>query len=150
MATFRLSSPVFDDGGPIPEEYGYQQRNVNPPLELSGIPDGAVSVAIVMDDPDAVEPAGKIWDHWVVWNVPPTVETIPEGWASDSLTEGRNDFGERGYGGPNPPDGRHTYQFSAYALDTMLDLPPGSSKHNLEAAIEGHVLAEATLEGTSA
>lgn len=150
MSTFTLSSPAFEDGGPIPAEYGYRRRNVNPPLELHNVPDGTASIAIVMDDPDAVEPAGKIWDHWVVWNVPPAVEKIPADWSSSSIAEGRNDFGEIGYDGPNPPASRHTYRFVAYALDTMLDLPPGSSKHNLEAAIAGHVIAEATVEGTYA
>ncbi|WP_136687712.1 YbhB/YbcL family Raf kinase inhibitor-like protein [Halorhabdus amylolytica] len=147
MSSFTIRSPAFDDGAPIPEEYGYTERNVNPPLSLAGVPDDTESLAVVMDDPDALEPAGKIWDHWVVWNVPPDVTTIPEEYdVADG--EGRNDFGERGYGGPNPPDGRHTYRFVAYALDTTLSLQPGATKDDLESAIEGHVLAEDMLEGT--
>ncbi|MFB6128601.1 MAG: YbhB/YbcL family Raf kinase inhibitor-like protein [Halorhabdus sp.] len=150
MAPLELTSPAFDDGEPIPREYGYTERNVNPPLVVEGVPEDAASIAIVMDDPDALEPAGKIWDHWVVWNVPPGMGTIPEDDDAATATEGRNDFGETGYGGPNPPDGRHTYRFVAYALDTTLSLGPGATKDDLETAVEGHVLAEATLEGTYA
>ncbi|CCQ33689.1 PEBP family protein [Halorhabdus tiamatea SARL4B] len=152
MVAFTLTSPAFDDGAPIPREYGYTERNVNPPLSVAGVPEDAASLAVVMDDPDALEPAGKIWDHWLVWNVPADVGTIPEGYdaTETEATEGRNDFGEPGYGGPNPPDGRHTYRFVAYALDTTLSLGPGTTKDDFEAATEGHVLDEATLEGTYA
>ena len=150
MALFTLTSPAFEDGAPIPEAYGYPRRDVNPPLSFSGIPEETESLALVMDDPDAFDKPGKAWDHWVVWNIPADVEEIPEDWSVSPATEGRNDAGVDSYGGPNPPDGRHAYRFVAYALDTTLDLPPGSSKHNLEAAIEGHVLGEATLEGTYA
>jgi len=150
MPSFTLTSPAFDDGAPIPEKDGYTEDNVNPPLSVTGVPEDAASLAIVMDDPDALEPAGKIWDHWLVWNVPADTGTIPEDYAAATATEGRNDFGETGYGGPNPPDGRHTYRFVAYALDTTLSLPPDATKEDLESAIEGHVLAEATLEGTYA
>lgn len=150
MVAFRLTSSAFDDGAPIPREYGYTERNVNPPLSLADVPEDAASLAVVMDDPDALEPAGKIWDHWLVWNVPADIGTIPEDYDAAGATEGRNDFGEPDYGGPNPPDGRHTYRFVAYALDTTLSLGPGATKDDLEAAIEGHVLAEATLVGTYA
>lgn len=150
MAMFSLSSPAFEDGASIPERYGYTEANVNPPLEFEAMPAETASLAIVIDDPDAREPAGKIWDHWVVWNVPPDVTTLSEDYDARTAGEGRNDFGERGYGGPNPPDGRHTYRFIAYALDTTLDIPAGSTKVELEAAIEGHVLAQDTLEGTYA
>jgi hypothetical protein len=146
----QLSSPAFDDGDPIPRQYGYEEDNVNPPLTVSGVPDDAVTVALVMDDPDAVEPAGKVWDHWVVWNLDPTVSEIPEDWSAASGVEGRTDYGESDYGGPNPPDGRHTYRFRLYALDTGLDLDAGATKDDLEAAMEGHVLATAQLEGTYA
>ncbi|MFB6123165.1 MAG: YbhB/YbcL family Raf kinase inhibitor-like protein [Haloferacaceae archaeon] len=148
----QLSSPAFDDGYPIPREYGYTEENANPPLEISGVPEGAASLVLVMDDPDAVEPAGKIWDHWLVWNVDPTRKKIPEDWntATASATEGKNDYGEPGYGGPNPPDGEHTYRFRLYALDAELDVPAGADKDRLELAMEDHVLDEATLEGTYA
>jgi Raf kinase inhibitor-like YbhB/YbcL family protein len=145
-----LSSPAFRDGDPIPEQYGYTEANVNPPLELSDVPEGAQALALVVDDPDAVEPAGKIWDHWVVWNVDPDIGEIPEGWDVTGAVEGRNDYGENAYGGPNPPDRRHTYRFRAYALDSELSLATGATKAELEDAMDGHVLAEATLEGTYA
>ncbi|WP_423751044.1 YbhB/YbcL family Raf kinase inhibitor-like protein [Salinirarus marinus] len=152
MAALQLSSPAFDDGNPIPREYGYTEENVNPPFDISGVPAGTESLVLVMDDPDAVEPAGKIWDHWLVWNVDPTRKRIPEGWntGTASATEGENDYGEPGYGGPNPPDGEHTYRFRLYALDTELDVPAGADKDRLELAMEDHVLDEATLEGTYA
>ncbi|MFB6161666.1 MAG: YbhB/YbcL family Raf kinase inhibitor-like protein [Haloferacaceae archaeon] len=147
-----LTSPAFDDGGPIPREYGYTERDVNPPLGVAGVPDDAASLALVMDDPDAVEPAGKVWDHWVVWNVPPDATEIPAGWspASVGASEGQNDYGEPGYGGPNPPDGEHTYRFELYALDADLDLPASADADDLRAAAEGHVLDEALLRGTYA
>lgn len=147
-----LSSPAFRDGDPIPVEYGYTERNVNPPLELSDVPEAAESLAIVVDDPDAVEPAGKVWIHWLVWNVNPTRKRIPEDWSTDTAaaTEGENDYGETGYGGPNPPDREHTYRFRMFALDDTLDVPEGASLDQLERAMEGHVVAEATYEGTYA
>lgn len=150
MARLSLSSPAFADGDRIPREYGYTRENVNPPLEIEGVPEDADGLALVMDDPDALGPAGKIWVHWVLWNVDPTTEVIPEGSTPPGATAGTNDFGETGYGGPNPPDGEHTYVFTLYALETGLDLAAGSTKADLEAAIEGRVLAETRLEGTYA
>jgi Raf kinase inhibitor-like YbhB/YbcL family protein len=143
-----LSSPASRDGDPIPGEYGHTESNANPPLETDGVPDGAESLALVVDDPDAVAPAGKVWDHWVVWNVDPDVDRIPEDWETDAAVEGRNDFGETGYGGPDPPDRRHTYHFSLSALDTTLGLAAGATKGDLENAMDGHLLAEAELRGT--
>jgi Raf kinase inhibitor-like YbhB/YbcL family protein len=151
MSELALSSPAFDDGERIPEQYGHDAADVSPPLTVSGVPDEAISLALVMDDPDAVEPAGKVWDHWVVWNVPPDAE-LPEGWdpEADGATEGTNDFGERGYGGPAPPDREHTYRVRLFALDTTLDLPASADKEDLKVAMSGHVIAEAKLEGTYA
>jgi hypothetical protein len=143
-----LESPAFDDGERIPEEYGYAKANVNPPLEIDGVPDDAASLALIVDDPDAREPAGKVWDHWVLWNVPPETTTIPEGWNPEDATEGTNDFGEHGYGGPNPPDGEHTYRFRLFALDAALELGSDTDADGLESAIEGHILARTRLEGT--
>lgn len=151
MGDLTLSSPAFDDGESIPEKHGYEAGNVSPPLSVSGVPAEAESLAIVVDDPDAIEPAGKVWDHWIVWNVPIDAE-IPEGWdpTDDGATEGTTDFGETGYGGPAPPDRKHTYRFRLYALDTTIDLPSSAGKDDLEDAVEGHVLDEAFLEGTYA
>ncbi|MFB6151324.1 MAG: YbhB/YbcL family Raf kinase inhibitor-like protein [Haloarculaceae archaeon] len=152
MADLILSSPAFDDGEPIPEQYGYTEDDVNPPLEISNVPSNAESLVLVVDDPDAREPAGKIWDHWVVWNIEPDIEAIPEDWdvgASDA-TEGRNDYGETGWGGPNPPDREHTYRFLLYALDTTLGLGHDATKDDLYDAAEGNVVGKAHLEGTYA
>ncbi|KYH25736.1 putative kinase inhibitor protein [Halalkalicoccus paucihalophilus] len=149
MAEFTLTSPEFRDDDPIPRKYGYEERNVNPPLRVENVPEEAESLALIVDDPDAEEPAGKVWDHWLVWNVDPGIGRIPEAWEPDAL-EGRNDFGEAGYGGPNPPDGEHTYEFTIYALDAELELPSSATKEDLIETMAGHVLAQSQLTGTYA
>jgi Raf kinase inhibitor-like YbhB/YbcL family protein len=146
--TLQLQSPAFEDGTRIPTQYGYTEANVNPPLEIGGVPDEAESLALVVDDPDAMEPAGKIWDHWVVWNIDPDRERIPEDWDPDDATEGRTDYGETSYGGPNPPDREHTYRFRLIALDITLALEPGATKDELESALRSHVIEDSVLEGT--
>lgn len=148
MTTLQLTSPAFANGDPIPDRFGYTAENVNPPLEIEGVPAETKSVALVMDDPDAVEPAGKVWDHWVVWNIDPTTSTIPEDWNVSGAVQGRNDYGEQGYGGPNPPDREHTYRFRLFALDQRLDTD--TTRDQLESAIDRHVIAETKLEGTYA
>ncbi|QLK26292.1 YbhB/YbcL family Raf kinase inhibitor-like protein [Natrinema zhouii] len=148
MGDLTLESPEFDHGDRIPEEYGYTKDNVNPPLEIDGVPDDADSLALIVDDPDAKEPAGKVWEHWLVWNIPPETTTISAGWSPDDATEGTNDFGETGYGGPNPPDREHTYRFKLFALDTTLELGPDAGADDLGSAIDGHVIERAQLEGT--
>ena len=152
MADLRVSSPAFDDGEAIPNKYGYTESNVNPPLAIQGAPDSAVSLVLVVDDPDAREPAGKIWDHWVVWNIDADTDQIPEEWdaSTDGAQEGQNDYGEVGWGGPNPPDREHTYRFLLYALDTTLDLDSNATKDDLYDAAEGNVVGKANIEGTYA
>jgi hypothetical protein len=150
MNSLSLTSPVFEDGGRVPDRYAYKAKNVNPPLRVENVPEEAESLALVVDDPDAKEATGKVFDHWVVWNIPPDVEDIGESWAVEDAEEGANGLGESGFLGFNPPDREHTYQFRLYALDTTLELEPGASKGELEAAMTGHVLAEAHLEGTFA
>ncbi len=145
-----LASPAFGDGEAIPERHGYTEADANPPLELSDVPDEAESLALVVDDPDAREPAGKVWDHWIVWNVDPDRTEIPEDWDTEDVVEGQNDYGEVGWGGPNPPDREHTYRFLAYALDDELDLQRGAKKDDLYDAAEGHLVEKAELEGTYA
>jgi Raf kinase inhibitor-like YbhB/YbcL family protein len=147
-----LSSPAFRDGNPIPAEHGYTERNVNPPLEIAAVPSGAVSLVLVVDDPDAVESAGNVWVHWLVWDVDPTRKRIPADWSTDTsaAVEGENDYGEIGYGGPNPPDGEHTYRFRLFALDDELGLDAGATRDDLERAMEGHVIESTTYEGTYA
>ncbi|MCJ7479250.1 MAG: YbhB/YbcL family Raf kinase inhibitor-like protein [Candidatus Nanohaloarchaeota archaeon QJJ-7] len=142
----KIISPAFDDGGTIPEKYGYTEQNVNPPLRISGVQEEAESLALVMDDPDAEPVAGKVWDHWVLYGIPPSVTSIEEGGSPG--TEGRTDYDELGYGGPNPPDGPHEYVFKLYALDTELGLDEGVTKEELEQVMDGHVLEQAVLKGT--
>ena len=143
-----LSSPAFEDGTPIPERYGSRAANVNPPLEIAGVPDDTVSLALLVDDSDAVEPAGRVWDHWLVWNTDPAHREIPENWDPPTARVGTTDDGEVGYSGPNPPDREHTYRFRLYPLEADLDLESGATKEELDSAMEGHVLEDARLEGT--
>jgi len=145
MGNLKLTSSAFEDGGEIPRECGYKNGNKVPPLTVSGIPEGTKSLALIMDDPDAMEPAGKVWVHWVAWNIEPTTTEL-----ENLTTEGMTDFGEVGYGGPAPPDKRHTYVFKLYALDSELDLPDKSTKADVEKAMEGHIVDQATLTGTYA
>ena len=145
MGNLQLTTPAFSDGDEIPRECGYKNGNEAPPLAINGIPEGTKSLTLIMDDPDAMGAVGKVWVHWIVWNIDPT--------ATESLqdaTEGMTDFGEVGYGGPAPPDKRHTYVFKLYALDCELDLPNESTKTDLEKAKEGHIIEQATLTGTYA
>jgi hypothetical protein len=148
MAPLQLTSSAFASGDPIPEQYGYSARNVNPPLSVDGVPDDAETLALVVDDPDAMEPAGKVWDHWVVWNIDPETTEIAEDSTPTGATQGQNSYGEADYGGPNPPDREHTYRFKLYALDTALALDAGMTKADLEQAMDGHVIDETVLEGT--
>lgn len=142
----KLTSPEFEQGEELPEKVGYMKENVNPELHISGVPEDAVSLILICDDPDAVEPAGKIWDHWIVYDIDPSTEKIESG--ESPGTEGTTDFRETGYNGPNPPDGRHMYVFTVYALDTELGLPNGASKEDVEDAMEDHVIEKAELKGS--
>jgi len=146
----QLTSTGFSDGGEIPLELGYKKQNEPPALSINGIPEGTKSLALIMDDPDAMDAVGKVWVHWVVWNIDPTKPFITGNPRESGFVEGMTDFGEVGYGGPAPPDKRHTYIFKLYALDSKLDLPEGSTKSELENAMEGHILEQATLTGTYA
>jgi Raf kinase inhibitor-like YbhB/YbcL family protein len=150
MASLRLTSPAFAEGGTIPDEHGYSANNTNPPLEIRDIPLEATTFALIVDDPDAREPAGKIWDHWVIWNIPADTTEIPVDWNAAGAIEGQNDFGETGWGGPKPPDGEHTYRFLLYALDTDLSLQPGARKDDVYDAVQGHVVEKSELSGTYA
>ncbi|MEF8813204.1 MAG: YbhB/YbcL family Raf kinase inhibitor-like protein [Halovenus sp.] len=148
LGDLTLTSPAFGDGERIPDKYGLEAENVNPPLQIEDVPDGADSLALVVDDPDAVEPAGMVWDHWIVWNVPPETTAIPEDWDPENAAEGTNDYGTVGYGGPNPPDREHRYRFKLFALDTTLELPAETDVEALGSAMDGHVLAQTQLDGT--
>lgn len=138
----KLTSDAFEDQAPIPTRFTCDGDDVSPPLVVSDVPAEAETLALIMDDPDA--PSGT-WVHWVVYDIAIT-DTIPEGIAGLG-TAGRNSWRRVGYGGPCPPGGSHRYYFTIYALDARLDLEPGADKSALLEAIEGHVLAEATLMG---
>jgi Raf kinase inhibitor-like YbhB/YbcL family protein len=139
----RLTSSAFTHETPIPTRYTCDGADVSPPLQLSELPTDIVSLALVMDDPDA--PAG-VWDHWVEYDIEPR-EAIPEA-VTDVGTAGKNSWDRTGYGGPCPPRGTHRYFFTVYALDTKLGLDSGADKAAVLAAIEGHILDQATLMGT--
>jgi Raf kinase inhibitor-like YbhB/YbcL family protein len=144
-ATFRVTSPAFPQGQPIPARFTADGADISPELHLLDTPPGTASFALVMDDPDA--PVGT-WVHWVVWNLPAATAKIPEGSLPAGAVEGRTSWGRAGYGGPAPPSGTHRYFFKVYALDTILDLPSSTDAKGLERAVQGHVLARAELMGT--
>ena len=146
----QLTSSGFSDGDEMPIELGYKNGNETPALSINGIPEGTKSLALIMDDPDAMGAVGKVWVHWVVWNIDPTREFITGNPQESKFVEGMTDFGEVGYGGPAPPDKRHTYVFKLYALDTGLDLPGKSTKADVEKAMEGHIIEQTQLTGTYA
>jgi hypothetical protein len=143
-----IFSPVFLNGKSIPSKYTCEGENCSPPLEWRDVPARAVSLALLMDDPDVPLSlrADGMYDHWVVFNIPPKTKMFKEG-ASPPGVEGKNTGGKNGYYGPCPPDREHRYFFKLYALDKMLDLKAGVSKKEVEMAMHGHVLAEATLLG---
>jgi Raf kinase inhibitor-like YbhB/YbcL family protein len=149
--SIELTSTAFQPGAAIPKQYTGDGEDHSLPLRWSEPPSGTKSIALICDDPDA--PRGT-WTHWVLFNLPaqareleegvPTSETLPSG-----AKQGKNDFGNIGYGGPAPPKGKaHRYFFKLYALAVILDLAPGATKAQLEAAMKGHILAEGELIGT--
>jgi Raf kinase inhibitor-like YbhB/YbcL family protein len=152
--TLTVSSPAFGHNGSIPRKYTCEGDDLAPPLAWSGVPDGAKSLALVVDDPDAPDPAAPkmTWVHWVLYDIPPSATGLPENVESAALPKGTlpgaNDWKRTGYGGPCPPIGRHRYFFKLYALDTVLPDLKSPPKAVLEKAMKGHVLAEAQLVGT--
>ena len=152
--SFTLSSPAFGHQGEIPSKYTCDGEDISPPLAWSGVPKDAKSLALIVDDPDAPDPRAPkmVWVHWVLYNIPPDTDGLPEGVAKAQLPpgtlEGLNDWKRTGYGGPCPPIGRHRYFFKLYALDTTLPDLGTPTKKQLEQAMKGHVLAEAVLIGT--
>ena len=139
----KISSTGFENNGMIPSEFTCDGSDVSPPLAISDVPKGAESLAIILDDPDA--PMGT-FTHWVVWNIPPQKTQFEKG-EKITFPQGKTSFGRKSYGGPCPPGGTHRYFFKIYALDLMLHIKEGSSKDDLEKAMKGHVLAEASLMG---
>jgi Raf kinase inhibitor-like YbhB/YbcL family protein len=149
-----LTSPAFDNGGKIPSRYTCEGENVSPPLAVAGVPAGANSLALILDDPDAPDPKApqRVWVHWVVHNLPPDTASLPENAGSgaglpNGAVIGTSDRKQNAYHGPCPPIGRHRYFHKLYALDVALP-PAPMTKPALEAAMRGHVLAQAELMGT--
>ena len=148
-----LTSPAFNSGEKIPSRYTCEGANVSPPLVISGVPQGTQSLALIIDDPDAPDPKAPkvVWAHWLLYNLPAGTETIPEDASRMGLPKGAvtgvSDRKETSYHGPCPPIGRHRYFHKLYALDTVLPAKP-LTKAELEAAIQGHVLAESSLLAT--
>jgi len=147
MNSLSLKSEAFENGEIIPRKYGYKNGNNSPQLKIGGIPEGTKSLVLIMDDPDAMGAVGKIWVHWVLWNISSSTTEIAENSIPVESIEGKTDFGEIGYGGPAPPDKEHTYIFKLYALDTELTLEKGSTKADVEELMNNHVISETKLEG---
>lgn len=153
MVTFTLTSPAFQDQAAMPKRFTCQGGDTSPPLAWSGAPAGTRSFALILDDPDAPDPAAPqtTWVHWVVYDLPANVHAIAEGGSVKlpaGTRDGSNDWGRTGYGGPCPPVGRHRYFHKLFALDTVLPDLKKPTKAALQAAMQGHVLAQATLVGT--
>jgi Raf kinase inhibitor-like YbhB/YbcL family protein len=147
----QITSPAFAEGQPIPLKHSFNDKDLSPALQWSGVPPAAKSLALICDDPDA--PMGT-WVHWVIYDLPPTTAGLAEGVAkspelANGAKQGVNDYKKIGYGGPCPPPGQpHRYFFKLYALDILPALKSGATKADLLQAMEGHVLAEGQLMGT--
>jgi Raf kinase inhibitor-like YbhB/YbcL family protein len=148
--TMTISSPSFSNGGNIDKKFTCDGPDVSPQLSWTDPPEGTKSFALLVDDPDA--PVGN-WNHWAIWNLPADKRGLPENVSKDARLpdgseQGRNDFPKTGYNGPCPPPGKpHRYFFKLFALDTKLELKPGSRKKDLETAMKEHILAQADWMG---
>lgn len=152
--TLSITSSAFDNSQAIPANYTCSGADISPPLNWSGVPDEARSLVLVVDDPDAPDPAAPkmTWVHWLVYNIPPDVAGLAENAEATGLPagseQGLNDWQHNGYGGPCPPIGRHRYFHKLYALDCVLQGLDRPTKAQLEAAMQGHVISQAQLVGT--
>jgi Raf kinase inhibitor-like YbhB/YbcL family protein len=148
-----LTSSAFEPGGTIPSKYTCEGDDLSPPLAFAGVPAGTKSLTLIVDDPDAPDPKApkRVWVHWLVYNLPPDSQGLPENASEAGLPDGAmtgvNDRKRSSYHGPCPPIGRHRYFHKLYALDIALPAKP-LTKSELEAAMKGHVLAQAELIGT--
>lgn len=141
---FKLTSPAFENNAPIPRKYTCSGGDINPALVFTNVPFYAKTLVLTVSDPDAPE---GVWSHWVVYNMPPYTKQIDEN--SNPSTEGLNDFGKYAFGGPCPQDGKlHHYIFHAYALDSVLKINEAPNLAEVEAALQGHIIAETKLAGT--
>lgn len=145
-----LQSPSFQEGQEIPKKHGYKNDNISPALTIEQIPPQTKSLVLIMDDPDAMGAVGKLWVHWTIWNIDPKESQIKEDTIPKGAIEGTTDFGQIGYGGPAPPDKRHTYVFKLYALNSRLGLERGATKKQIEEAMQNHIIAQTSLSGTFA
>jgi Raf kinase inhibitor-like YbhB/YbcL family protein len=147
IADLAISSPAFTALGPIPDKHAKDGQNVSPQLDWTGVPDGTRELAVICHDPDAPLPDG--FTHWVLYGIPPSEQGVKEG-GGPAHSEGINDFGESGYGGPQPPPGHgvHHYYFWIYALDTELRAGPGLSRRELLDAMNDHILEQNRVIGT--
>lgn len=144
MDNLEVSSPAFSYNQAIPRKYTCDGEDLSPPLNFQNIPTNTKTIAIIMDDPDA--PSGT-FDHWIAWNIPPSMLSLPEG--AKVPKQGTNHFGKVSYKGPCPPKGKpHHYHIKIYALSVALDLPDGASKEELEQAMQGKILSQGKLIGT--
>jgi Raf kinase inhibitor-like YbhB/YbcL family protein len=150
----KLTSSAFDHQGEIPKQFTCDGNDIAPALSWSGVPEDAKSLALIVDDPDAPDPAAPkmTWVHWVLYNIPPSSSGLAENISSSELPQetlqGKNDWRQTGYRGPCPPIGRHRYFFKLYALDVVLPDLHTPAKAQLEQAMQGHVIAQAELTGT--
>ena len=140
----KITSPALNNNEYIPAQYTCKGDDINPPLRISNVPDNAISLVIIVDDPDS--PNGT-WTHWLVWNIDPTTQVLEEDTIPLGATEGTTDFGETGYSGPCPPVGVHRYFFRIFALDTKINLTSEANREELEKAIDKHIVDEAELMG---
>lgn len=146
MSSFTLESDSFENNGEIPKKFGYKHGNISPSLKIKNFPENTKSLALIMDDPDAMGAVGKIWVHWIVWNINPGDE-FQENSIPPQCLEGKTDFDEIGYGGPAPPDKEHTYVFKMYALSERINANSGCSKNELEELMNNLIIDETVLKG---
>ncbi len=152
--TLKVTSSAFQQGGSIPSQYTCEGKDISPPLAWSGIPSNAKSIALIVDDPDAPDPAKpqRVYVHWVVYNIPSGTSSLSENASKSGMpkgsVQGKNDWGKAEYGGPCPPIGRHRYFFELYALDTELTGLSGATKADVERTMKGHVVDSGELMGT--
>lgn len=144
IAELRIESSAFGENEKIPAKFTCDADNINPQLEISGVPQETASLVLIVDDPDA---PGGTWVHWTIWNIDPSTTGISENSVPSGAVEGVTDFGVPGYGGPCPPSGTHRYFFKLFALDTTLDLDSSATAADIETAIQGHALDSVELVG---
>jgi hypothetical protein len=147
VTSFSLTSPAFTNGSYIPERYACEGINISPEFHINNTPTGTQSLALIMDDPDAVAVAGYTWVHWLLWNIAPNTTVIRQNSVPANAISGRNSWGNTDYGGPCPPEGRdHLYFFKLYALNINLTIP-STDAGSLMAAMDDHIIEQAVLTG---